>query len=112
MWNPDAVSIPNAFSPQVYSLPDDILAMEIVPSATGEARLGPISKIPEGADIECGGQGFNERTVKVLWRGHVLLRFSTRSRNSTPTGGKLRVLLSFARQNRHIHQPLHKAHAL
>jgi len=75
VWNPDAVCLSNDVTQQTYSLSDDILAMEIVPAVAGEVRLGPIAKIPEGADLECCGQGFNERTVKVRWRGKVYFVF-------------------------------------
>lgn len=75
MWNPDALSISDNVSQKKYSLSDDILAMEIVPAVAGDVRLGPISKIPEGANIECCGQGFNERTVKVRWRGMIYFVF-------------------------------------
>jgi len=92
MWNPDAASIHDGVSQQTYSLSGDIPAMEIVPSMTGEARLGPISKIPEGADLECCGQGFNERTVKVRWRGVVYFVFVQDLETQTETCSALRLL--------------------
>ena len=69
MWNPNALSFSDDVSEQAYTLSDDIVAMELVPAVTGEPRLGPLSKIPEGAEIECCGEGFNERIVKARWRG-------------------------------------------
>lgn len=35
----------------------------------GETRLGPISFIPAGSDVEYGGPGFNAETVRIRWRG-------------------------------------------
>jgi hypothetical protein len=75
MWNPDTLSIPDNAPEQTYTLPEDILAMELTPFGTPEPRLGLASKIPQGAEIECYDQGFNEQTVKVRWRGRLYFVF-------------------------------------
>lgn len=76
MWNLDILSLPDDVpAEQRYALSEDILAMEVVPSATGEWGLGPVSKLPEGAEVEWCGQGFNDRTTKVRWRGKVYFVF-------------------------------------
>ena len=77
MWNSNSFSFPLAYIPseQRVLLPEDIAAIEIIPSATGEIGLGPISKIPFGAEIECCGKGFNEQTMKIRWRGKTYFIF-------------------------------------
>ena len=77
MWNANSFSFPLAYIPseQRVLLPEDIPAIEILPSATGEIGLGPISKIPLGAEIECCGKGFNEQTSKIRWRGKTYFIF-------------------------------------
>jgi hypothetical protein len=75
MWSPDAFFVSEDPSIQRRTLSKDILTMELVPEPTGELCLGPVSKIPEGSDIECCGQGFNELTLKVRWRGKIYFVF-------------------------------------
>ncbi len=54
---------------QRYSLPDDISAIEVIPSPGAEVYLGPILRIPEGAEVEYCGAGFDDHTLNVRWRG-------------------------------------------
>jgi|SRR6185437_3229322 len=49
-------------------LADDIAAIEEIASR-GEPGLSPMSRIPEGAEIEYCGAGFNDQTLKIRWRG-------------------------------------------
>ncbi|MGA8028311.1 MAG: hypothetical protein WB992_14300 [Bryobacteraceae bacterium] len=34
----------------------------------GKIRMGVMSQLPEGADLEICGEGFNDRTIKVRWQ--------------------------------------------
>ena len=69
MWNPDVLPIFDCLSERLYTLAEEIPAIELTPEVTGEMRLGLVSKIPADSDVECCGQGFDGRTVKVRWRG-------------------------------------------
>ena len=69
MWNPDVLPIFGGLSERLYTLAEDIPAIELAAKMTGEMCLGLVSKIPAGSDIECCGQGFDGQTVKVRWRG-------------------------------------------
>jgi hypothetical protein len=60
---------------QRYSLPDDISAIELIPSAGDELSLGPILRIPGGAEVEYCGTGFDDQTVKIRWRGKCYFAF-------------------------------------
>jgi hypothetical protein len=54
--------------PRVYSLSKNIAGIQVLPAAdAGEPRLGMITQLPQGAELEVCGEGFNERTVRVRW---------------------------------------------
>ena len=51
---------------RVYVLPKIVSAIQILPSdETGSMRLGLLTQLPEGAEIEIGGPGFNDSTIRV-----------------------------------------------
>jgi hypothetical protein len=51
---------------RVYVLPKMVSAIQILPSGEcGSARLGLLTQLPVGAEIEIGGPGFNEETLQV-----------------------------------------------
>lgn len=51
---------------RVYVLPRITSAIQILPSdESGSTRLGLLTQLPEGAEIEIGGPGFNDRTLRV-----------------------------------------------
>ena len=52
-----------------YVLPRDVAAIQVIPDGVGRIRLGTIVKLPEGADVDVCGEGFNDRTKKVCWQG-------------------------------------------
>jgi hypothetical protein len=68
MWNANTPYSIDDSTGQRYLLRDNIAAMEVMPSTAGEPSLSPVLRIPEGAEIEYCGEGFNEQTVKVRWR--------------------------------------------
>jgi hypothetical protein len=54
--------------PRVYCLSKNIAGIQVLPAAdAGEPRLGMITQLPQGAELELCGEGFNERTVRVRW---------------------------------------------
>lgn len=51
---------------RVYILPKMVSAIQILPSdESGAARLGLLTQLPQGAEIEIGGAGFNDKTIRV-----------------------------------------------
>jgi len=45
-----------------------IPAIELAPKTNGQSKLGIISRLPYGAQLELG-EGYNDRTVKVRMDG-------------------------------------------
>jgi hypothetical protein len=56
------------FTP-TYRLPNAAAAIQASCTRDGAPELGTISHLPEGAELEFCGDGFNENTVKVRWEG-------------------------------------------
>jgi len=55
---------------KAYTLPKSVSAIQILPTEDGErTRLGLITQLPEGAEIQIGGPGFSDRTVSVRCSG-------------------------------------------
>ena len=51
---------------KVFTLTSSVSAIQILPTEDGErTRLGLITQLPEGAELEIGGPGFSDRTVRV-----------------------------------------------
>jgi hypothetical protein len=51
---------------RIYVLPKAFSAIPILPSDDcGSTRLGLLTQLPEGAEIEIGGPGFNEQTLRI-----------------------------------------------
>ena len=51
---------------RAYTLPKSVSAIQILPTENGErTRLGLITQLPAGAEIEISGPGFSDRTVSV-----------------------------------------------
>ncbi len=50
---------------RVYVLPRIVSAIQILPDESGSKRLGLITQLPEGAEVEIGGPGFNDQTLRV-----------------------------------------------
>ncbi len=60
---------------QLYTLPDDTAAIQVLPSGDGIADLGPVSKLPRGAQILPCGRGFDHQTLMVSCHGHFYYLF-------------------------------------
>jgi len=55
---------------RVFTLSTSVSAIQILPTEDGErTRLGLITQLPEGAELEIGGPGFSDRTVCVRCSG-------------------------------------------
>lgn len=52
-----------------FTLSQNISAIQALCDAEGMVRLGTILQLPEGTQVRICGDGFNERTVKVIWEG-------------------------------------------
>lgn len=52
---------------QARIVPVRISAIPIVAEPEGAARLGIITQLPQAAELQITGEGFNERTIKVRW---------------------------------------------
>ena len=51
---------------RLYVLPKSVSAIPILPSEeSGSKRLGLLTQLPEGAEIEISGPGFNFTTLQV-----------------------------------------------
>lgn len=61
------------FSPQrpktTYVLPRNLSAIQVIADGLGRIRMGTILQLPEGAEVEVCGEGFNDRTMKITWEG-------------------------------------------
>jgi hypothetical protein len=75
MWNADALSTSVDCSEESCVLSEEILATELIPTQTGQMQLSPLSSLPKGTEIEICGEGFNDRTAKVRWRGRFYFVF-------------------------------------
>jgi hypothetical protein len=54
--------------PRVYCLSKNIAGIQVLPAVgVGEPRLGMITQLPQGAELELCGEGFNDRTIRVRW---------------------------------------------
>lgn len=67
-----------------YSLAKNAPAMQIVPDANGKLRLGTLIRLPDGAEVEVCGEGYNDHTTKVLWEGSTYYVFRDDLRASRP----------------------------
>ena len=52
-----------------YSLAKNAPAMQLMPDGTGKLRLSTLIRLPDGAEVKLCGEGYNDRTAKVLWEG-------------------------------------------
>jgi hypothetical protein len=64
------MELPPIVEERAYTLPKSVSAIQILPTEDGErTRLGLITQLPEGAEIEIGGPGFSDRTVSIRCSG-------------------------------------------
>jgi hypothetical protein len=54
---------------ETYTLGKSVSAIQIMAAEDGSRKLGLITQLPEGAQIDIGGPGFNDRTLKVRCGG-------------------------------------------
>ena len=60
----------------LFCLKKNIAAIQVLPSGnSGEPKLGMITQLPAGAELQTCGAGFNERTLKVEWAGGLYFVF-------------------------------------
>jgi hypothetical protein len=60
----------------LFCLQKNIAAIQVLPTGNSEEpRLGMITQLPAGAELQVCGEGFNERTMKVQWAGGLYFVF-------------------------------------
>jgi hypothetical protein len=71
------LSIPESVCPQkTYTLSRRIAALRLIAPADGQrGKLGEISQLQPGAQLDCCGDGYNERTIKVHYAGEFYFVF-------------------------------------
>jgi len=62
-WHSDYVPVP-----RTIILSKKIAAIGAALNEDGKIRMGVISQLPDGANLEVCGDGFNDRTIKVRWQ--------------------------------------------
>ena len=66
MLSSKAQSVPQYYAPvEVRIVPARISAIPVLAADDGGRRLGTITQLPRGAELQISGEGFNDRTVKV-----------------------------------------------
>ncbi len=50
----------------IYVVPNNVSAIQVLPSEDSEVtRLGLLTQLPEGAELQIAGPGFNDLTLRV-----------------------------------------------
>jgi hypothetical protein len=66
MMSEDTLSIPNGtVEGRRVQLSRSISAVQLVRNDSGGAKLGSLLRLARGTMVECCGDGFNERTIKI-----------------------------------------------
>jgi hypothetical protein len=70
--------IRQSFPPTIMqiTLSKNTAAIQLERGADGQEQLGTISQLPEGAEIQICGPGFDARTIKVRWCNQYFFMFS------------------------------------
>ena len=50
-------------------LPKNTSAIQIIPDGYNRIRMGTLLQLPEGVRVEINGEGFDDRTVRIVWEG-------------------------------------------
>ncbi len=59
-----------------YTLARNVSAIQILPgNAEDRSKIGLITQLPEGVQVQVGGPGFDERTVRVRYSGNAYYVF-------------------------------------
>ena len=77
MLNDQALFIPaTGYAERICTLAKKIPAILMIPTENGRAKLGNISQIPVGAQVEVFGEGYDNRTIKVRFQAGFYFVFS------------------------------------
>ena len=79
----------------LYTLTSAITVFRTFPEDHQDDSGGPICELPEGAEVEVCGGGFNKRTVKVRYGDcyyHAFWRDLASAHQTTPPGKKISLL--------------------
>jgi hypothetical protein len=79
MWNVSAPSShpTDPLTGNRYTLSDEIYGMQLLHADGQVFKVGPVIRLPRGAQLNACGKGFNDRTVKVCCNGSFYLVFLT-----------------------------------
>lgn len=59
-----------------YTLARNVPAIQILPGNTEDrSKIGLITQLPEGVQVEVGGPGFDDRTVRIRYSGNAYYVF-------------------------------------
>jgi hypothetical protein len=58
-----------------YTLPKKVAAMQAFGTGDSTTGSGMFAELPEGAQVDVFGDGFNSRTVKVKWQSQFYFVF-------------------------------------
>ena len=76
MLNSDVLSIPDCLVPErSYTLSRTIAGIQLVPGEGKQGRLGNVSQLRPGSLLDCCGDGYDARTVKVRCEGNFYFVF-------------------------------------
>ena len=74
--NPAAFFLPDpTFGQDIISLSKPICGMELIVNSHGAVKLGGFAQLRPGTTVQCCGDGFNERTIKVQANGRYYFVF-------------------------------------
>ena len=61
---------------KTYTLSRSVSAIQVAPGAEqSSAQLGLMTRLPEGAELDLRGPGFDDRTIRVRWAGQAYYVF-------------------------------------
>jgi hypothetical protein len=71
MINTQGFSVPRCAAAEAvlrtHTLGKNVAAIQLLNADKGNTKLGMITQLPRGAELQICGDGFNERTVRVRW---------------------------------------------
>ncbi len=63
------------YAKRYYVLSRNTSAIQIIPDGYERIRIGTLLQLPEGAQVEINGEGFDDNTVRIAWEGNCYYAF-------------------------------------
>ena len=74
----DSIRLPEEIPGQPsYTLRQEVPALQLLATQNGHARWGPMTRLPQGAELSELGPGFDAQTVLVRYEGQFYIVFET-----------------------------------